>query len=203
MFELGVGDGAFAVEATRAFPSYLASDIAPWAARHVRSLTGVDSILASALHIPLRSASVDAVVALDVLEHVDDAWAAVEEASRVLAPGGFLVISVPNTTGLGARVKRPRGQNWFGDRDRTHTSLLDPNEWRAAIANSRLEVLRIGSDFLWDTPYPPRFLRPFQPAPLRGLQVLVASRFGMLSWKWGENLILVAVKPNVPSPRRR
>lgn len=45
--------------------------------------------------LPLAEASVDAVVALDILEHIEDDGAAFAEAFRVLRPGGALVLSVP------------------------------------------------------------------------------------------------------------
>jgi len=44
---------------------------------------------------PLRSARFDLVLALDVLEHLDDDAPAIAEAARLLAPGGTLVVSVP------------------------------------------------------------------------------------------------------------
>jgi SAM-dependent methyltransferase len=45
--------------------------------------------------IPLRSASCDLVVALDVIEHLDDDAAGLRECARVLRPGGLLVVTVP------------------------------------------------------------------------------------------------------------
>lgn len=44
---------------------------------------------------PLPSASVDAVVLLNVLEHIEDDGAAMAQAARLLKPGGTAVIEVP------------------------------------------------------------------------------------------------------------
>jgi SAM-dependent methyltransferase len=45
--------------------------------------------------LPFRGGAFDAVVASDVLEHIEDDRAALAETARVLRPGGVLVISVP------------------------------------------------------------------------------------------------------------
>ena len=49
---------------------------------------------------PLPSASVDAVVILNVLEHIEDHAAAVAQVVRILRPGGTAVIEVPAGPGL-------------------------------------------------------------------------------------------------------
>jgi SAM-dependent methyltransferase len=44
---------------------------------------------------PLRDRRFDVVLALDVLEHLDDDTAGLQQAVRLLKPGGFLTITVP------------------------------------------------------------------------------------------------------------
>jgi SAM-dependent methyltransferase len=46
--------------------------------------------------LPLRNSSVDVVVSFEVLEHLADERAALQEIRRVLKPGGDLVVTVPN-----------------------------------------------------------------------------------------------------------
>jgi len=55
------------------------------------------NIFADACQIPINSACIDAVLFLEVLEHVADADAAMLEIGRILKPGGYLYISVPFT----------------------------------------------------------------------------------------------------------
>lgn len=52
---------------------------------------------ASALSIPIADSGVDATVCLEVLEHLPDDRAALEEMARVVRAEGLLVISVPST----------------------------------------------------------------------------------------------------------
>jgi O-antigen/teichoic acid export membrane protein/ubiquinone/menaquinone biosynthesis C-methylase UbiE len=51
---------------------------------------------ASATRLPFRTGSVDTVLFLDVLEHVDSERLAIEEIHRILRPGGTLLLSVPH-----------------------------------------------------------------------------------------------------------
>lgn len=52
-------------------------------------------VCASALEMPFRRDVAGAVAAFDVLEHFEDAVAALAEFRRVLRPGGMLLLSVP------------------------------------------------------------------------------------------------------------
>lgn len=52
-------------------------------------------VFGDAQSLPVRSASVDAVTMLEVIEHLPDPDRALAEAHRVLRPGGILVLSAP------------------------------------------------------------------------------------------------------------
>jgi SAM-dependent methyltransferase len=58
-------------------------------------------VQADAANLPFGNGAVDAVVLLDVMEHVANPAAMVAEAHRVLRPGGYLVLSVPHRGLLG------------------------------------------------------------------------------------------------------
>lgn len=57
----------------------------------------VPDIVARAEKLPFRDASFDGVVLTEVLEHVPDPGQAVREMARVLKPGGYCYVSVPQS----------------------------------------------------------------------------------------------------------
>jgi 2-polyprenyl-3-methyl-5-hydroxy-6-metoxy-1,4-benzoquinol methylase len=76
------------------------------------------------LDLPITPASLDAVLCLDVLEHLIDPWTTARRLAALLKPGGVLIASIPNVRHF--RVVLPllfRGR-WkyadFGLMDRTH-----------------------------------------------------------------------------------
>ena len=56
---------------------------------------GAEYCRTTGTRLPFRQGSFDAVVASDVLEHIEDDAEAVSEITRVLRPGGAAIISVP------------------------------------------------------------------------------------------------------------
>ncbi len=58
-------------------------------------------IVASAESLPIRDRCFDVVIMFDVLEHVADACSALCEVGRVLRDDGRLLLTTPNTLGLG------------------------------------------------------------------------------------------------------
>lgn len=53
------------------------------------------TVLGDATKLPVQSGSVDSIKCTEVLEHVEDPDSVIEELSRVLKPGGTLVLSMP------------------------------------------------------------------------------------------------------------
>jgi len=76
------------------FGSAIGLDPAPEAAVYCRR-RGLAMAVGSGLELPFADASFDAILALDVIEHVADDVALLREARRVLRPGGALVVTVP------------------------------------------------------------------------------------------------------------
>lgn len=112
LLELGFGTGFMLQAAAEKFDRVLGIEIAPYwlplaGKRLAESRRTAALACASAYCIPLPEASVDVIVALDVLEHLSDPLTMLNEAFRVLKPGGVLFMSTPNrfTPGLEPHVR--------------------------------------------------------------------------------------------------
>ncbi len=57
---------------------------------------GVSYVRGDALRLPFRDGMFDVVFAVDLIEHVSDEKVAIEEAIRVLRPGGRIVLTTPS-----------------------------------------------------------------------------------------------------------
>jgi arsenite methyltransferase len=121
--DVGCGPGNVTASLARATgPGGLALGLDPAEAMLARAVRAQASrqigfLRADAQRLPLRDATVDAVVSIAVLQHIPDPAAALAEMTRVLRPGGRLAVLVP-TAGRAARFwrKLPNiGANVFGD----------------------------------------------------------------------------------------
>lgn len=71
-------------------------DVSSEAVEHARGKYGIDARLGDAQAIALPSDSVDLVVSFETIEHLPEPELFLDEARRVLAPGGLLIVSTPN-----------------------------------------------------------------------------------------------------------
>lgn len=136
--------------------------------------------------------SLNVIVALHCLEHVPDPQSTVDALADRLARGGLFFAVVPNTTGLGRRLK---GERWFGYRDPTHCSLLSPRDWVTVMNRARLSVVSVRGDGMWDAPYVPALPAFLQKAAFgapAALQVFSPIARPFLPASLGECLVLQA-----------
>jgi SAM-dependent methyltransferase len=96
--EVGCSSGWLLRDARRALPGALVIGcdyVRGPLERLATELPGVPLVQMDLTRCPLPDASADAVVALNVLEHIADDNAAVRELFRILKPGGIAVIELP------------------------------------------------------------------------------------------------------------
>jgi SAM-dependent methyltransferase len=93
ILDVGCGTGA-TTASLRPFGSVLGLDIGSEALGHAHE-RNLPVARSSAAQLPVPPGAFDVVVALDLLEHLDDDVAAAGEIRAALAPGGFLLATVP------------------------------------------------------------------------------------------------------------
>lgn len=93
ILEVGGGTSMLRPVIEREVPGalYMSGDIAP---------TNASTLALDALSLPVRSDSLDAVLALEVLEHMPDPERMLHESARVLRSGGMLILTTPFMFGL-------------------------------------------------------------------------------------------------------
>jgi len=94
LLDVGCGTGA-TLGRLQAFGLVVGLDRSPEALRYCRRRDHQGLVRARVEQLPIASASVDVIAALDLLEHVPDDAAAAAELARALRPGGLLVLTVP------------------------------------------------------------------------------------------------------------
>lgn len=97
--DLGCGTGYGAAELARSATSVVGVDLAPDATNYACSnypLPNLQFVCSTALAAPFPSASFDFITAFELIEHLDDPDALLQEAHRLLAPGGIFLVSTPN-----------------------------------------------------------------------------------------------------------
>lgn len=116
--------------------------------------------LATAEALPLASESADAVLALDLLEHLSDDGAGTREFARVLRPGGVLIVTVPACPELWSEH----------DEALSHIRRYRASRLRAMLAGAGLDIEKL-------TPLITLLLLPI--AALRIIQRLIPRRKGV------------------------
>jgi 2-polyprenyl-3-methyl-5-hydroxy-6-metoxy-1,4-benzoquinol methylase len=96
---------------------------------------------------PVAGAPFDCIVLADVLEHLRDPWAVVRWAAPQVAPGGSLVVSVPNVrhakTFWTLLVRRRWPYDPVGIFERTHLRFFARRNLPELVAGTDFEVVAV------------------------------------------------------------
>ena len=174
----------------------------------------------SSLERAARSRLVDALVMIHVLEHLPDPAAALQEIDRILAPGGLLLIEVPNVgslraliadTALGARLF-PKSQRfqaypihlyYFGAVQLNR--LVGRLGYRCVefrTSGMGIEELRLASSLTASgRPQPSAVSNPLDRSKKRSAVLRRTAKALMSRARLGEQLLLVWRKPGGPGSR--
>jgi 2-polyprenyl-3-methyl-5-hydroxy-6-metoxy-1,4-benzoquinol methylase len=108
LLDVGAGPGFLVAAAERRGWDAIGLDLNEWAAEYARGL-GVDVRAGELSDHQFEPESFDAVTMLDVVEHVSNPDELLEEAARIVRPGGALALLTPDA---GSPVSRLAGHRW-------------------------------------------------------------------------------------------
>jgi SAM-dependent methyltransferase len=106
VLNVGAGQGSFTRLLEGRGYDVVSSDFSPAAVAVLRDRVRGDVVQADMTDLPFPDCSFDAVVAGEVIEHIEDDRGALGESARVIRPNGVLALSVP------------AHPEWFGASDR-------------------------------------------------------------------------------------
>ncbi len=171
-------------------------DISPYAIEKGKDIAPRSKILAANLEeeIPERVPRnfFDLILAKYIFEHLRDPGEAMHRCTELLRQGGVLLTSVPNMESAGRRWK---GEEWYAFKDKTHISLLSPEQWLSLVKKNGLHVEQYFSDGYWDIPYlkkVPQWLQYFIFSIPCAIEVFFVWPF--IPPRYGENIIIIARK---------
>jgi ubiquinone/menaquinone biosynthesis C-methylase UbiE len=153
---------------------------------------GEFSVLSAENLSQFEDQSFQIVIAKHVVEHLQDPEKAISEMSRVLAPGGLLILATQNLDSYMCGIKKER---WIGYKDPTHISLKPPADWLAFLRKHNFRIKKAFSDGFWDAPYvsmiPAKIQKILFGAP-GGLQAILG--WSIIPVRMGESLIILAYR---------
>jgi SAM-dependent methyltransferase len=113
----------------------------------VASASGLNVIVANLDNcLPALSGPFDVIVCGDVLEHLKDPLVVLRALTAQLAPGGLIVISVPNVAHLWIRWQLLLGRFEYTERgilDRTHLRFFTLASFKSLLWGADLKIIRI------------------------------------------------------------
>jgi SAM-dependent methyltransferase len=117
----------------------------------VASARGLDVRLGMLEDAAFPDASFDTVILSHTLEHVRDPIAALREIRRVLAPGGALILWLPNADSIEARIL---GRRWIGYDPPRHLTTFSVATLTSALESTGFRVTQVrheavGLEWAW------------------------------------------------------
>lgn len=147
VLDVGCSSGYLAAPLAAAGARVVGIELDPGAAEAARSFCA-DVLVGDveSMELPLESASFDAIVCGDLVEHLRDPTTTLERLRPLLRPGGRLVLSTPNVANWAMRLSLLGGRWRYTDRgilDRTHTHLFTRKTLAETVDAAGYRVLEL------------------------------------------------------------
>ena len=100
----------------------------------------------------LNDHSIDIIIALHVIEHINDNTLKkiIFSFKRILKNNGVIIFATPAKNGFAHKIKK---EKWIGFSDKTHINLKTFEEWKSFFNSNNLVLFKSSNDGLWDFPY--------------------------------------------------
>lgn len=140
LLDVGCATGFFLSEAEKAGFEVYGIDITKYAVDYCRK-QGLKNVFRGTLEsVRLSKGKFDVIVALEVLEHLQDPKEFLVKAFQLLAKGGILLVCVPNRKSLIARLM---GRFWFGYHNFQHLFVFEPKTISRLVSECGFEIVKI------------------------------------------------------------
>lgn len=141
LLDVGCGRGALALAARDRGWDVCATEISATCVAELRPLFGERLHEGDLLDAPFPRASFDAILMIEVIEHLREPGAYLDSVLALLRPGGCVLLTTPNYRGLSARL---RGMRWRVVADE-HLTYYDPRSLRRSLREHGFASVRIAT----------------------------------------------------------
>jgi len=137
LLDFGCGGGSFLQRMHRQGWQVLGVDVSASVVQRIRDELGLPALAGDLSAPELAAARFDVITMWQSLEHVHRPLEVLGQARRLLAPGGKLIVSVPNIEGLPFRWFGPA---WFGLDLPRHLTHFSPGTLQAMLVRAGFQI---------------------------------------------------------------
>jgi ubiquinone/menaquinone biosynthesis C-methylase UbiE len=197
LLDVGGASGVYFNALKSQVTSYHILDISPMMIAQAQNIQsgGVPLFchLASAYHLPFPDEHFETVLAMGVLEYLDQPWRALEEMARVAKPGGVILVSYPNVQSPMRRMSQAIYRLFRKPSPFAATLVFSVGETREAATSLKLKEICVKGYNAQLIPFPLTWrLRWLSYYLAEVLEPLLGSAGNL----WGTSFIVKCEKPN-------
>ena len=141
LLEVGCGGGLFVQAAVECGWEVYGTELSPSCCAVLRPLLGSQLYQGDLREAPFERASFDVVVMMELIEHLPDPAPYLVATHRLLRPGGCLVLTTPNLSGVSGRVW---GRKWRVMNDE-HLNYFDRRTIRRLLVDHGYNDVTVGT----------------------------------------------------------